>query len=397
VKKYLRDAKLIRHVHWPMLLAAALLLYIGVRFIDSACCIGDGQSSNLHWKQLLWIGVGGGCYYILAVMDYRHLCKAAPWLYLGAVILLITVLFVGEEVHGARRRLIVLGISVQPSELAKLAAILVLAGELSRPEVAFKSLWALVPLLFLIAVPVLLVVKQPDVGTAIVFLPTAFAMLFVARFHPRFLTLLALIGVLVVGTVVAAAIVPKRLKLPEEQQVAIWKKVPLMKPYHRIRILTYAGLDRDPLRSGWNKRQSLIAVASGGLRGKGFKKGTQNILGFLPSKVAPTDFIYSVIAEEKGFIGSTTVLALFGILIYCGLRTAMTARDRMGRLLCAGIMTLLFCHVFINIAMTVGLMPIMGLPLPLLSYGGSFTVVMMSALGIVQGVHIRSLRLGQIR
>jgi len=330
-------------------------------------------------------------------MDYRHLCKAAPWLYLGAVILLITVLFVGEEVHGARRRLIVLGISVQPSELAKLAAILVLAGELSRPEVAFKSLWALVPLLFLIAVPVLLVVKQPDVGTAIVFLPTAFAMLFVARFHPRFLTLLALIGVLVVGTVVAAAIVPKRLKLPEEQQVAIWKKVPLMKPYHRIRILTYAGLDRDPLRSGWNKRQSLIAVASGGLRGKGFKKGTQNILGFLPSKVAPTDFIYSVIAEEKGFIGSTTVLALFGILIYCGLRTAMTARDRMGRLLCAGIMTLLFCHVFINIAMTVGLMPIMGLPLPLLSYGGSFTVVMMSALGIVQGVHIRSLRLGQIR
>ncbi len=395
MKLLIKSLKMLRHVHWLMLLAAGLLLYIGVRFIYSSCYIGDGPVRTLWLRQVVWIVVGGACYFALAAADYRYLGKISPWLYLGSIFLLIAVLFLGEEVHSAKRRLDILGVSVQPSELAKLATILVLARELSRPGVVFKSLRSMVPLLFLAIVPVMLVMKQPDLGTAMVFLPTALVMMLVARVHPRALGVLALLGVLLAGVVLGAAVGPKVLGMPEEEQLRIWKKTTLS-PYQRKRILVYVGLDEEPLRAGWNKRQSLIAVGSGGLRGKGYLQGTQNILGFLPSAVAPTDFIYSVIAEEKGFIGSTVVLALFGVLVYCGMRAAMEARDRMGRLLCAGIVTLLFCHVFINIAMTVGLMPITGLPLPLLSYGGSFTVVMMSALGIVQSVHIRSLRLGQV-
>ena len=391
-----KNVKMVRHVHWRMLLAAILLLLIGVAFIYSSCYISEERPvRTLYLKQVLWIAVGGLCYLGLSAMDYRYLGKAAPWLYLGSILLLIAVVFLGTKIHGARRRLDILGISVQPSELAKLATIIVLARELSRPGAVFKSLRSLMALLFLIAVPVVLVMKQPDLGTAMVFLPTALAMMFVAHVHPRALGVLVVVGILVGSAVLGAAVVPRKVGMPEEQQLAIWEKTTLS-PYQRHRILVYVGMDKDPLGSGWNKRQSLIAVGSGGLKGKGFTKGTQNILGFLPRSVAPTDFIYSVIAEETGFIGSATVLALFGIIVYCGMRTAMEARDRMGRLLCAGIVTLFFCHVFINIAMTVGLMPITGLPLPLLSYGGSFTVVMMSALGIVQSVHIRSLRLGQV-
>ena len=162
--------------------------------------------------------------------------------------------------------------------------------------------------------------------------------------------------------------------------------------YQRNRIMVFFRADEDPLGAGWNKLQSEIAVGSGGLWGKGFRKGTQNILGFLPRTVAPNDFIYSVIAEETGFMGSMGILALFGMLFWGGLRAAMAARDKLGRLLCVGVVSLLFCHVFINIAMTVGLMPITGLPLPLLSYGGSFMIVVMSALGLMQSVHIRSRR-----
>jgi rod shape determining protein RodA len=154
--------------------------------------------------------------------------------------------------------------------------------------------------------------------------------------------------------------------------------------------MVFLDADRDPLGAGWNRQQSMIAVGSGGAWGKGFLAGDQNTLGFLPRSVAPTDFIYSVIAEETGFAGSAAVLALFAALIACGLHAAFRCRDKMGRLLCAGVMGTVAFHACVNIAMTVGLMPITGLPLPLLSYGGSLMLVTMSALGMVQSVLIRS-------
>jgi len=162
-----------------------------------------------------------------------------------------------------------------------------------------------------------------------------------------------------------------------------------LKEHQRDRIMTFFQPDKDPLGAGWNKTQSEMAVGSGGVWGKGFQQGTQNILGFLPKSVAHTDFIYSVIAEEKGFFGSVTILLLFGTIIAAGMQTAVISRDRMGRLLSVAVVAMIFCHVFINIAMTVGLMPITGVPLPLLSYGGTFMVVTMSSLGILQSVYVR--------
>jgi len=233
--------------------------------------------------------------------------------------------------------------------------------------------------------------KQPDLGTALVFVPTAFIMMFVAGVPFRYLGSLAALGVTLVALLLAALFLPARFDASPETQARI-QELTGLSDYQRGRIEVFFHPDKDPLGAGWNKRQSEIAVGSGGLWGKGYLHGTQNILGFLPRSVAPTDFIYSVIAEEEGFFGSLMVLALFGVVLMFGMLTALRTRDAMGRLLCVGVVSLFFCHVFINIAMTVGLMPITGLPLPLLSYGGSFMVIMMSALGIIQSVHIRSHR-----
>jgi rod shape determining protein RodA len=200
---------------------------------------------------------------------------------------------------------------------------------------------------------------------------------------------LVVVGVAAVSILLGALFLPARLNANEATQKKVMKVVGLS-GYHKDRIKVFMNMDVDPLGAGWNKLQSKMAVGSGGTWGKGFRKGTQNILGFLPPSVSPTDFIYSVIAEEKGFAGSTVVLLLFGVLITVGLLAAMMSRDKFGRVLCAGVIAMLFCHVFINIAMTVGIMPIIGVPLPLLSYGGSFMIVMMAVLGITQSVYIRS-------
>jgi len=199
------------------------------------------------------------------------------------------------------------------------------------------------------------------------------------------LTLLGLIGA---GLIVAAVVLPHRLGLPPERQEQIFRVVGLS-AYQRERIETFLQPGKDPLGAGWNQRQSELAVGSGGLTGKGYRRGTQNVLGYLPKTVAPTDFIFSVIAEETGFMGAATVLALYAVLVFGGLYAAVVAPDRLGRVLCVGVVALLFTHVFVNIAMTVGLLPIVGLPLPLLSYGGTFMVCTMVGLGLVQSVYMR--------
>jgi rod shape determining protein RodA len=236
--------------------------------------------------------------------------------------------------------------------------------------------------------PMLLILKQPDMGTALTFLPVLLAVMFAAGVPVRTITMFLLIGGLLAVVVISAVLLPPRLGMDEQQHRQIMSQAGIS-PYQRERILVFFDSQRDPLGSGWNKAQSQIAVGSGGLFGKGFLRGTQNILGFLPRTVTPTDFVFSVIAEEKGFAGAMVTLALFGVLIYGGMRAAVVAGDKMGKLLCVGIIAMLFCHIFINIAMTMGLMPITGIPLPFLSYGGTFMVSTMSALGIVQSVYIR--------
>ncbi len=376
---------------WVLHMVILLLLTIGVFFIYSATFVSeDVEMRPLYLRQLAWVGIGLFLYVAVALLDYRQWKRWQWGIYGATLLLLVLVLFMGHTIYGARRWIMLIGgIGIQPAEFAKLSTIILLAGRLSEPGRNKRRPYELLLTLLWVALPTVLILQQPDLGTAMVFVPTAFVIMFIAGVPFRYIGGLAGIGVLLVLLLLAALFLPARLGLSEPWQERIAGATGLSE-YQQARIEVFVNPAADPLGAGWNRRQSEIAVGSGGFWGKGYLQGTQNVLGYLPRSVAPTDFIYSVIAEERGFVGSVTVLVLFFLLFCAGLLTAARILDSHGRLLCVGIMSLLFFHVFINIAMTVGLMPITGLPLPLLSYGGSFMMVTMAGLGIVQSVCIRS-------
>jgi len=371
----------------------SILLVVGVMFVYSATYVGNNITMRpLYERQIVWLIAGIISYTAMALYDYRRFKQISWAVYGGALVLLVLVLFIGNTIYGAKRWLMLFGkngIGVQPSEIAKLSTIILLAHQLSQSGRNLTRFRDIAMMSGLIILPVALILMQPDLGTAMVFIPTAFIMMFVAGLPLKYLAAIGGTGILMIVFMLSTLFLPAKLGAGEETQARIrgWSG---LKTHQQERIEVFFHPEKDPLGKGWNKRQSEIAVGSGGLKGKGFLKGTQNILGFLPRTVAPTDFIYSVIAEEKGFVGSLSILGLFFGVISFGMLTALRTRDAMGRLLCVGVVSLIFCHVFINIAMTVGLMPITGLPLPLLSYGGSFMIMMMAALGIIQSVYIRS-------
>ncbi len=379
-------------MHKLMLMALIALMTIGVFFIFSACYISEDQPMKiLYLKQMLWIGVGMLLYLLIAMNDYRAMRKYVWGFYFASLALLAAVLLFAPEISGSKRWLIVFGIYVQPAEFAKLATLLLLAHVMTRPTFDHNSWRWLFALLGLIAMPCLLISKQPDLGTAATLGIMGSGMMFAGGLRLRNLLLLAAIGVLVISIPLGFLLAYEKMGVEQEKKERVVKMIGL-REYQVRRLLGFFSAENDPLGSGWNKMQSKIAVGSGGVNGKGFLKGTQNILGFLPKSVAPTDFIYSVIAEERGFIGSMVVIGLFVLVFACGTLIALETRDEFGRLICAGFMVLVFFHSFVNIAMTVGLLPITGLPLPLLSYGGSFTVMTLAGFGFVQSVHIRSRR-----
>ena len=368
----------IRRFDWTMLGTILALLGISIVFIYSAG-YQSGEVSLLTGKalkQVVWALIGIGVYSAAAAFDYRRMTEMHWWFYAGTAVALLLVLFVGTSIYGAHRWFSIGGIMIQPSEFAKLAVVFSLAAFLSNPATDVDSFGTFVIAFLIMLLPFGLIVIEPDLGTAMVLIPVTFALLFCAGTPLRPLLILT-------GAAIAAIVI-----------IAVWlyffkNSFPFFSDYQKGRILVYLGIDNDPLDAGWNKLQSQIAVGSCGLFGKGYLKGTQNILGFLPRTVAPTDFIYSVVAEETGFIGSGLLLVLYTTVTVRCMRAAVQAIDLFGRLLAAGIGVLLFTHVFINIAMTVGLMPITGLPLPLMSYGGSFMVTTMGALGLVQSVYLR--------
>lgn len=382
---------LLRRMNWVLNAAVLGLLVIGILFVYSACYVDEDAVRNLYLKQLWWAAGGWICCLVLTVVDYRWVVKWAPILYAVSVVLLLLVMVAGLKVYGARRWLAIGGFQLQPSEIAKLAVVLMVARLFSTTAEG-ESPWR--PFLAsagIALIPMVLIMRQPDLGTAMVFVPAVFILWFVAGAPWRALAGVVLAGLLAVGLLVGALFLPGKLGMSQEHQDWFHERTGLSE-YQRERILVFFNSDRDPLGAGWNKMQSEIAVGSGGLWGKGFLKGTQNILGYLPRSVAPTDFIYSVIAEESGFMGSMLVLGLFTLLLFSGLQTAVHCEDKAGRLICVGVMALLFSHVFVNMAMTVGLMPVTGVPLPLLSYGGSFMMLVMSGIGLVQSVQVRMYR-----
>lgn len=367
----------IRRFDWTMFGTILTLLGLSVLFVYSAGYqSGEVSLSGKALRQVVWAAIGLGCYAAAAAFDYRKLTDFHWWFYTGAALALLLVLFFGTSIYGAHRWFSIAGIMVQPSEFAKLAVMFSLASFLSSPAVDSEEFGTFIKAFLIMLVPFMLIVIEPDLGTSMVLIPLTLALLFCAGTPVR--PLLILIGTGIAGLVI----------------LAVWLRFfpdtcPFLTDYQKSRVLVYLNVSQDPLGTGWNKLQSQIAVGSGGLFGKGYLKGTQNILGFLPRTVAPTDFIYSVVGEETGFAGSGLLLVLYTTVTVRCMRAAVQARDLFGRLLAAGIGVLLFTHVFINIAMTVGLMPITGLPLPLMSYGGSFMVTTMGALGLVQSVYLR--------
>jgi rod shape determining protein RodA len=366
----------LRRFDWMMFGAITMLLLLSILFIYSADYRNDHAVGGLMAKQVVWALIGLGCYAAAAALDYRKLGSVHWWIYLMSTAALILVLFFGMSVYGAHRWFSLGSMTVQPSEFAKLAVIFTLAAWLGNPSTDIERFRTFVLALILAGIPFLLIAAEPDLGSAMVLVPIVMLLLFCAGVPLRPLLTL-------VGAGVAAILV-----------LIVWLRFfpdscPFLTEYQKNRILVYLNVNADPLGAGWNKLQSQIAVGSGGLFGKGYLKGTQNILGFLPRTVAPTDFIYSVVAEESGFAGSLLLLALYTTVVMRCMRAAVVARDTFGRLLSAGVGVLIFSHVFVNIAMTIGLMPITGVPLPLMSYGGTFMVSIMTALGLVQSVTLR--------
>lgn len=342
-----------------------LLLAIGALFIyGTGQQVGGVHATEIWQKQMLFMGVGLIFWFALVFFDYRWLIPGTFVIYPVSLLLLILVLMFGTEIFGAKRWLSIGGFSYQPSEMAKLGVILSISFLLSRKNADInKPLWAL-GVLVLTVFPFMLIYKEPDLGTALVLLPIVCAIVFSAHLKLRWiLILLALM-------LAAAPVLYMNLK-----------------PYQKERIYTFLNPESDPSNLGWNAVQANLAVGRGGVTGKGFMEGTHCSLGYLPKTVANSDFIFPVIAEETGFIGAFLLLALYAVLMFSILRTAMLAPDDFGRYLCVGIAALLITHVAVNIGMCIQLLPITGLPLPLVSYGGSFMVSMLIYLGIVQSVY----------
>ncbi|HWA25588.1 MAG TPA: rod shape-determining protein RodA [Lacunisphaera sp.] len=372
----------------------ALSLF-GVFFIYSAQAARDGR----QWEmQIIYLVLGAVIYLVTSLLDYRIWLRYAHWVYLLSIVLLLIVLIPGiGTTHGmGAQRWIDVGIAFQPSELGKIAVIFITASILTGSKLGTvkDSLQVLVKLALAVGLPMLLIIVEPDLGSALVIAPMVFAMLFVSNLSLRFFAgalgvFFLLVGIVTIDVVRYANYMEDN-HLDYVQDRGAYEKhswLPL-KDYQRNRVLAFAQPDKvDRKGIGWNTQQSLISVGSGGLTGKGWAEGYQARLGFLPTAVAHNDFIFSVIAEEKGFLGSITVVGLFGVVLWNGLRIAGLARDRFGTLIALGVTVLIAVHVFVNIAMTIGLVPVKGIPLPFISYGGTFVLSCCLLQGLVQSVY----------
>ncbi len=366
-----------------LLVSMAGALLVGVAFVYSASSIREVDTLRRLYLLHAQMGAAGLAICLgLAYLDYRVVLRWGWLFYAGALGLLALTLLFGETTMGARRWI---G-GIQPAEAAKLATLIVLAQLLGRRS-AQRGWKTYLLALAVTAAPLALILKQPDLGTALVFIPPLFAMLFVARVAPR------AVGLTVGAAVLAVVLLLGLLTASESPEVRpafrerVRRALPL-NDYQRARLVVFLFPDRDPFGRGWNKRQSEIAVGSGGVWGKGYLKGDQNLLGYLPASVASNDFIFSVLAEETGFAGSLIVLLLFAGIVIPTLAVAYVCTDGAGRLLCTGVATVTFCHMVVNIGMTVGLLPVTGLPLPFISYGRTFLLTMMTAYGLVQSVAV---------
>jgi len=381
-----------KKLDWMMLGTILLLIGLSAAFVYSAQFKSDADLGNNYLKQLLFAGMGLCAYGAVTWFDYKRLAAFSWWIY-GAAVLLLLLVFLFPEVNGAHRWILLPGFTLQPSELGKIAVVVALSAYLAMPGRDVDERKTFYVCLAIVGLPFLLIAAEPDLSTSLTLAPISLAIMLYIGVQRRILLIgIAMVLVFVVATCFwikfektdAIEAMP-----PAERPAIVLPRMPFMEDYQKGRIKVFLTKDHDLADAGWNKLQSQIAVGSGGLYGKGYLKGTQNILGFLPRTVAPTDFIFCVIAEETGFMGGAFFILLYTVLLGRCMRVSLRSRDEFGRLMALGIGVMLFCHVFVNIAMTIGILPITGLPLPLMSYGGSFMVSTMIALGLVQSVYQR--------
>ncbi|OUN00535.1 MAG: rod shape-determining protein RodA [Firmicutes bacterium ZCTH02-B6] len=368
------DRRWLRNLDVVLLSAVVLLLLFGLLVVYSATRgLAETRGDSFYYvkRQAIAALLGFAAMAVVLTVDYRHLIKLSRLFYLGSLLLLAAVLVVGRVGGGAERWLAVGPLSLQPSEVAKISLTLSLASALSDRERVegwrgiFIALAWLVPMWGLILL-------QPDLGTAMTMAGMTLGVLIFAGAPMRNLALLTAAGL---GAAVAAVV----------GSIQGW--LPVLKPYQVNRLIVFFDPYRYRHDEGWNVIQSMIAIGSGNLFGKGLFGGSQTQLNFLPAR--HTDFIFSVIGEEFGFVGGAFVLLLFGVVFWRGGRILLQAKDSMGSLLVAGVLSMIFCHVLINIGMTLGLMPVTGLPLPLISYGGTSVLTTLTSIGLVLNVGLR--------
>jgi rod shape determining protein RodA len=356
------DRRLIQNVDWLLLAAAGAVIALGTTTLATLNVSRAGDV--LVHRQLLWVAVGAAAMVLVASIDYRNLVRAAPLLYLLGLTGLAIVLVVGRSVSGARRWIPVGGVTVQPAELFKFAFVLMIVWVLTTrwAQPVRKGTLAVAGLVF--ALPFALIVKQPDLGTALILAPV--------------------LGLLLVGAGI-------RLRLLGGMVAAVLALLPVvwffLKDYQRERLMVYLDPYRDPLGSAYNVIQAKIAIGSGQVLGKGIAGATQSRLAFLPER--HTDFIFAVFAEMWGFVGCLVLLVCYAFLLIRGFDIAATAREPLGRLVALGATALMTAQIFVNLGMVTGLLPIVGIPLPMMSYGGSSMVVSLMALGLLLSVRMR--------
>jgi rod shape determining protein RodA len=359
---------------WGMVFLVFTISLIGIAAVYSATYTSRGPSS-LFTKQLVWVSIGLIVMFLSLIPDYHTVGRYAYVLYALSLVLLFLVMVMGKTGMGAQRWLAIGPFAFQPSELAKISLTLALARYFAEdPKQGDYELKDLVVPAVMVLVPLMLVLKQPDLGTAIMLFLTSSIIVMLAGIRLRSVMTVFLIGATIASLVFLVS--PVRHK--------IWGS---LKPYQQNRIKAFIDPSSDPLGSGYHANQSKISVGSGQITGRGYRKGTQSQMAFLPER--HTDFIFAVIAEETGLVGSSVLLFLYLLLLLVGVDAAKNAKDRLGVLMAGGIVAMLSLYVFINMGMAVGIVPVVGVPLPLVSYGGTSIITTFLSLGILLNIQSR--------
>ncbi len=376
-------------IDWLLPIFVISLAVIGWVTMYSA----SAHATDVYYqKQILFFIAGSVVAAGIICVDYRSIVALAPLMYIVAILLLLAVLKFGVEINGSQRWLNLGLFRIQPSELTKMVMVYFLAWYLHTLGTRIRKLRWFVLAFILTGVPMLLILKEPDLGTAACLGPLVIVMLFVSGCRLWHIGLVVLVGLSIVPFAwyqIKDMDPSPSPRIQEEQKAAFneTKKPWDLQWHQKMRIYTFVHPDFAPRVSNWQAYQSFITVGSGGLSGKGFQQGTQTKLNYLPEH--RTDFIFSHYAEERGFIGCVVVIGLFLAFLLRGLMYARDCPDMMGTLLAAGVVTVLGFHIFFNISITIGLMPITGMPLPFLSYGGTFYMTTMACVGILLNVPMR--------